>query len=98
MHGRSCSTIDLLVPTMPGRSSVGFSPNRQKFIAPSVKRCEVFGVSHEGWAESKEEPLVRRTFLHTDDSVELIGLFSGVATSGGKSTSPRARHLIHFLD
>ena len=32
-------------------------------------------------AASYYEPLVRRTFLHMDDSVEFIDLLSGVATS-----------------
>ena len=50
-------------------------------LAPSAKRREVFGESHEGCAASYKEPLVRRTLLHMDDSVELIDLFSGVVSS-----------------
>ena len=49
---------------------VGFSPNRQTLLASSTKRREVSGESHEGRAASYEEPLVRRTFLRMDDSVE----------------------------
>ena len=43
----------------------------------------MFGESHEGRAVCilLGNPLVRRTFLHVDDSAELFDLFSGVAAS-----------------
>ena len=41
---------------------VGFSPTSQTLLALSAKRREVFGESHEGWAASFQEPLVRRTW------------------------------------
>ena len=59
-----------------GTEHVGFSPTRQTSLAPSAKRREVFGESHEGWAASYQEPLVRRTFLHMDDSVEFVDFLS----------------------
>ena len=49
VHGRCRMTIDPSIPTMPGRSTSGFSPTRQTLHAPSAKRREVFGESHEGW-------------------------------------------------
>ena len=44
MHGRSRMTIDPRIPA----EHVGFSPTRQILLAPSAKRREVFGESHEG--------------------------------------------------
>ena len=65
-------TIVPRIPTMPGRIASGFIPTRMALLAaPSVKRREVLGESHEGWTASYEEPLSRRTFLCMDDSVEL---------------------------
>ena len=48
VHGRSRMTRDPSIPTMPGREHVGFSPTRQTMLAPSEKRREMFGESHEG--------------------------------------------------
>ena len=47
-HGRSRRTVDPRIPTMPGRSTSGFSPTRQILLAPSAYRREVLGESHEG--------------------------------------------------
>ena len=35
-------------PYFAGTEHVGFSPTRQNLLAPTAKRREVFGVSHEG--------------------------------------------------
>ena len=35
-------------PYYAGREHVGFSPTRQTLLAPSAKRRDVFGESHEG--------------------------------------------------
>ena len=49
MHGRSRMTIDPCIPTYhAGTEHVGFSPTRQALFAPSEKRREVSGESHEG--------------------------------------------------
>ena len=48
-------------PYYAGTEYVGFSPTRQTLLAPSEKRREVFGESHEAWTTSFKEPLVRRT-------------------------------------
>ena len=61
MHGRSRMTIDPRIFTNAGREHVGFSPTKQTLLAPSAKRREVFGESHEGPTASFQEPLVRRT-------------------------------------
>ena len=45
-HGRSPMTIDPRIPTMPGRRTSDF--NQPGTLAPSAKRREVFGESHEG--------------------------------------------------
>ena len=60
-------------PYYAGTEHVGFSPTRQTLLAPSAKRREVFGESHEGGTASFQEPLVRRTsapcaYLFVDDS------------------------------
>ena len=47
MHSCGRKTIDPRIPTMPGRSTSGVSPTRQTLLAPSAKRREVFGESHE---------------------------------------------------
>ena len=47
VHGCSRMAIDPRIPIMPGRSTSGFhQPGR--LLAPSAKRHEVFGESHEG--------------------------------------------------
>ena len=46
LHGRSRMTIDSCIPART--EHVGFSPTRQISLAPSAKRREVFGESHEG--------------------------------------------------
>ena len=48
MHGRSRITIDPRIPTMPGRSRSGFHQPGKTLLAPSAKRREVVGESHEG--------------------------------------------------
>ena len=48
IHGRSRMHINPRLPTMPGRSTWGFSPTRQTLLAPSAKRRQVFGESHKG--------------------------------------------------
>ena len=50
MRSRSPKTIDPRFPTMPARSTehVGFSPTRQRSRAPSAKRRDEFGKSHDG--------------------------------------------------
>ena len=45
MHGRSRMTSH---PYNAGTENVGFSPTRQTSLAPSAKRREVLGESHEG--------------------------------------------------
>ena len=49
MHDRRrMTTIGLRIPIYnDGAEHVGFSPTRQTLLAPSVKRREVFGKSHE---------------------------------------------------
>ena len=47
VHGRSRMTINPRIFTNAGRERVGFSPTRQTLLAPSAKRREVFGESHE---------------------------------------------------
>ena len=52
----SCMTIIEIRPThlfyYAGTEQVGFSPTRQTLLAPSSKRREVFGESHDGWTLS----------------------------------------------
>ena len=48
MHGRGRMTMEPCIPTMPGRSTSGFSPTKQTLPAPTAKRREVLGESHEG--------------------------------------------------
>ena len=48
MHGHSRMTVDPRIPTNAGTEHVGFSPNRQTLLAPSAKRREMSGESHEG--------------------------------------------------
>ena len=49
MHGRSRMTIGYRPshPYYAGREHVGFSSTRYTLFAPSAKRREVFGLSHE---------------------------------------------------
>ena len=48
-------------PYYAGTEHVGFSPTRETLLAPSTKRREVFGESHEGRTAYFQDPLVRRT-------------------------------------
>ena len=49
MYDGSRMTVDPRIPTIPERSmSVGVAPTKQTLLAPSAKRREVFGESHEG--------------------------------------------------
>ena len=66
MHGGSRMTTDPRIPTMPERKTSGFHrPGRHCLHqARSAVR------SHEVRAATYREPLLRRTFLHMDDSVE----------------------------
>ena len=78
MHGRRRMTNRPSLPYMPGRGThVGFSPTMQTLLAPKKREArerEVFSESHERvrTAASYQEALVRRRFLHMDDSVEYI--------------------------
>ena len=49
-YGRSGMTIAIrpLHPYNAGTNHVGFSPTRHTLLAPSARRREVFGESHEG--------------------------------------------------
>ena len=47
MHGRSRMTIDPITSLQCRTEHVGFSPARQTLLAPSAKRREVSGESHE---------------------------------------------------
>ena len=65
MHGRGRMTINRK-PSRPynaGTEHARFSPTRQPLLAPSAKRREVSGESHEGCAASYYEPLVRRACI-----------------------------------
>ena len=44
-----CMTIDPRIPTMPGRSLIGFAPTRQTSLACAKREAkhEAFGESHE---------------------------------------------------
>ena len=46
IHGRSGVTIDLRIPTLPGRSMSGFRRPGRTFLAPSANRREVPGETH----------------------------------------------------
>ena len=48
MHGRSRHRHRLSHPCNAVTEHVGFSPTRKALLAPSAKRREVFGESHEG--------------------------------------------------
>ena len=48
MHGRVHVTIDPRIPTIAGTEHFEFSPAKQTLLAPSAKRREVLGESHEG--------------------------------------------------
>ena len=50
MHGRIVlyMTIGPRIPYSAGTEHVRFSPTRQTLLAPSEKRREVLGESHEG--------------------------------------------------
>ena len=75
MHGRSRVTINPGIPTLPGRIRSGCHRPGRHWLAPSAKRREVLDESHEGRAASCYDPLVRWTFLHVDDAVELSKFF-----------------------
>ena len=72
MHG--CSLLDdrPLNPYYAMTEHVGFSSTSQTSRAPCAYRPEVFGESHEGWAVSYQEPLVRRISVSGSDEV-LVG-------------------------
>ena len=48
MHGRSRTAIDPRMPTKAGTAHVGLSSTKQTSRAPTAKRREAFGASHEG--------------------------------------------------
>ena len=94
MRSRSCVVIDPGFPTMPGRSTLRFHPTRQKSRAPSAKRREVFGESHEGRPAYYYETVERRTFrtlrvLSCNWDTAFEG-WTGVASSG----APRNQRLL----
>ena len=47
MHGRIRMTNPCIPTYNAGTEHVGFSPTRQTFLAPNVKRREVFSESHK---------------------------------------------------
>ena len=61
VHGRSRMTIDLRIPTMPGRSTSSFHQPGRKCLHQARSSREVFGESHEGRTASFQEPIVKRT-------------------------------------
>ena len=69
-------TVDARIPTMPGRSTSGFHrPDRHCLHqAPSAVRCWTSRMTGE--LHHTKNRLIR-TFLHMDDSIELVDLFSG---------------------
>ena len=84
MHGRSRMTIDSRIPTMPGRSTyVGFSPTQADVLLPHQARSAVgcWANRMKGEPHPSKNRFLRRVFLHTDDGVNELILFSGVATS-----------------
>ena len=82
MHGRGRKAIDPRIPTMTGREHACFfyRPGRH-WLAPSAKRREVFGGSHERLrsillrtaCEPDHRHLVR-AFSHMDGGVELVDM------------------------
>ena len=74
MHGRSRVAVDPRIPTMPGRGVSGFHrPGTDTSCTKREGKREVSGETHEGWAASYEEPILRRSFLRLGDSFnELI--------------------------
>ena len=48
MHGRSRRAMEPSHPYNAGTEHVGFSPTREKSLAPSANSREVFGESNEG--------------------------------------------------
>ena len=48
VHGGSRMTVDPRIPTLPGWSASCFHQPGRHLLAPSAKRREVFGESHEG--------------------------------------------------
>ena len=56
-------TIDPRIPTKPGRVTSGSHRPGRHFLAPSAKRREVLGESHEGWGVFYQEPLFEADFL-----------------------------------
>ena len=68
---------------MPGRSTSGFDrPGGHWLLAPSAKRNAGCWASRtKGELHPTVNRFVSPAFLHVDDSVESIDLFSGVDTS-----------------
>ena len=87
MHGRCRMTIDARIPTMPARSTSGFHrPGRHCLHqVRSAVRCSASRMKGELHPAQNRFlgglRLLVRTFLDMDDSLELIKLFSGVASS-----------------
>ena len=52
INGRSRMTIDPRIPNDARTEHVVFSPTRKTLLAPSAKRREVSGESHERWTAS----------------------------------------------
>ena len=75
MHGRSRMAIDPRIPTMPGRSTRLFADRAD--IA-RTKREAPWGVGRVAWRVCcilLREPILRRIFLHMDDSVNYLVFF-----------------------
>ena len=72
VNGRSRMTIDLASLLCRDGARRVFTNQRPTLLAPSAKRREVLGESHQGLTASFQEPRVRRTlapiFLRMDDS------------------------------
>ena len=86
MHSRGIKTIDPRIPTMPGRSMLGFHrPGKHRVHqGRSAARCSASRINGElnppkdhMWGGLSH---LVRTPLHVDDSFEWIYLFSGVGT------------------
>ena len=72
MHGRSCMTIDPGVPTLPARSTSGFTD--QADIACTKReapvRCSAGRMKGKMHSTINKNRFLRRTFLNMNDSVE----------------------------
>ena len=70
MHGRSRATIYPCIPPMPGRSTSHFHRPGNHCLHQAQRVVRWSASCMKGELHPAKKPLVRRTFLHTDDSVE----------------------------